>query len=485
VASSRLILIAGASGYVGGRLLKRLEAEGRSLRCLARRPEHLAARVAATTEVVAADVRDRASLTRALEGVDTAYYLVHAMGEKSAAFASEERLGAINFGDAAHVAGVRRIVYLGGLADPADSLSAHLRSRLEVGEVLRQSGVPVVEFRASIIIGSGSLSFELVRSLVERLPLMICPRWVATQAQPIAIEDVLAYLVAAADLPQGPGRVYEIGGAEVVSYGDVMREYARQRGLKRVLIPVPFLTPFLSSLWLGLVTPVFAHVGRKLIAGVSNPSVVRDPAALADFAVRPRGLAQAISRAISNEDRELAETRWSDSLGSAGRQRTWAGVRFGTRLVDSRTVDVPVGVASAFAPIRRIGGANGWYAANLLWRIRGYIDLLAGGVGMRRGRRDPEELRVGDHVDSWRVEAYEPNRRLRLAAEMKLPGRAWLEFEVEGDDRSSTIRQTAVFDPVGLSGLAYWYALYPAHALVFSGMLEALAARSRRERRRS
>jgi hypothetical protein len=338
--------------------------------------------------------------------------------------------------------------------------------------------VPVTELRASIILGSGSLSFELIRALVERLPVMLCPRWVRTPAQPIAIEDVLAYLLAALDLPEGGDGIFEIGGADRTSYAGVMQEYARQRRLRRVLVPVPLLTPRLSSLWLGLTTPVYARVGRKLIESVVNETTVHDDRALAVFPIRPMGLRQAIARAIANEDREYAETRWSDAISSAGMLPSWGGMRFGSRLVDSRTVHVPYPPAVAFAPVKRIGGVAGWYYGDWLWRVRGFLDLLVGGVGLRRGRRHPQDLAVGDALDFWRVEAYEPDRRLRLAAEMKLPGRAWLEFEVAPEAGGAMIRQTAVFDPVGLLGLAYWYGIYPLHARVFAGMLRGIAARA-------
>jgi hypothetical protein len=339
----------------------------------------------------------------------------------------------------------------------------------------------VIEFRASIIIGSGSLSFELIRTLVQKLPIMIWPRWVSTPAQPIAIEDVLEYLTAAIEQTGSENRVFEIGGPDRVSYGDVMLEYARQRGLKRWTIPVPFLSPRLSSLWLGLVTPVYARIGRKLVESLRNPTVVRnDEAAKAFPDIAPRGLKDCIARALANEDREIAATRWSDAISSAGRPRRWGGVRFGSRLVDSRAVDVDVSAERAFEPIRRIGGKTGWYFANWLWGIRGFLDLLVGGVGMRRGRRDPETIAVGDTIDFWRVEAYEPNRRLRLSAEMKLPGRAWLEFEVTESASSTTIRQTAVFDPVGLLGLMYWYGIFPLHRLVFSGMLRGIVRAAKR-----
>lgn len=477
---SGLILVTGGTGYIGGRLLKALEAGRRPVRCLARRPDFLQARVGPGTEVVAGDCLDRSTLRSAMAGVHTAYYLVHSMGS-AGKFEEQDRIAAQNFAEAARESGVQRIIYLGGLGEVSPSLSSHLRSRQEVGQLLRQSGLPVIEFRASIVIGSGSLSFEMIRALVQRLPVMICPRWVSVKAQPIAIEDVVEYLVQALDLPLDGNRVFEIGGADQVSYGDIMREYAKQSGLRRVMISVPVLTPRLSSLWLGLVTPIYARVGRKLIDSLRNPTLVKNPSALETFPIRPRGLREAIERASRNEDQEFAESRWSDALSSAGPQHSWGGVRLGTRIVDSRTAEVSAPPQLAFQPIRRIGGSNGWYFANLLWRIRGVLDLLVGGVGLRRGRRDPEDLTVGDTLDFWRVEAFEPDRRLRLQAEMKLPGRAWLEFEVVGDSPRSIIRQTAVFDPRGLSGLVYWYALYPIHRWIFSGMLRRIAAASTRE----
>ena len=480
VTATPLVLLTGASGYVGGRLLTALEARGCRLRCLARRPAVLAARARPSTEIVAGDVLDRPSLDAAMRGVDVAYYLVHSMGS-AGSFEEDDRRAARNFGEAAKAAGVGRIIYLGGLGDTDERLSAHLRSRHEVGEVLRASGVPVLEFRASIIIGSGSLSFEMIRSLVERLPVMIMPKWVNVPAQPIAIDDVLQYLVLALELPAARCRIYEIGGADQVSYADIMRAYAAARGIRRRMISVPVLTPYVSSLWLGLVTPLYARIGRKLIESIIHSTVVRDAAALTVFPVRPMGINDAIRRAIASEDREFAETRWSDALSSSGAPPAWGGVRFGSRLVDSRTLRVAVPPDAAFAPIRRIGGRTGWYAWNWLWRLRGGLDLLAGGIGLRRGRRSATDLAVGDTVDFWRVERVE-GTLLRLAAEMKVPGRAWLEFEVTGDATGSTIRQTATFDPVGLLGRAYWYALYPIHQLVFGGMLRGIARAAVRER---
>ncbi len=468
-----LILLTGATGYVGGRLLKALEADGRQLRCMARRPEYLRARVGEGTEVVAGDVLQPDTLPAALRGVDTAYYLIHSMAT-SRHYATSDRMGAEAFALAAREAGVRRIIYLGGLGE-GDQLSKHLASRRQVGRILRESGVPTIEFRASIVIGSGSLSFELVRALVEKLPVMLTPRWVESPTQPIGVEDLVAYLVAALDLPEAGVVVYEVGGPDLVSYGDLMREYARLRGLRRAMIRIPALTPSLSGLWLGLVTPVYAPVGRELIEGVRNPTVVRDDRALRDFGIRPRGVREVLARALVNEDRGFAATRWSDALSSRRAGRGWGGVRFGSRRVDSRAVWVACPPEQAYRPISRIGGQVGWYYGDPLWRLRGLLDLAIGGPGLRRGRREADTLTPGDTVDFWRVEAVEPGRLLRLAAEMRLPGRAWLQFEVTPEAGGSLIRQTALFDPVGLRGLLYWYALWGIHRLVFAGMLRNIA----------
>jgi len=447
-----LVLIAGATGYVGGELLKSLLDAGCAVRCLARRPEALRAKAFPGLEVVEGDVLNSESIRTAMAGVGVAYYLVHSMGSNQS-FEEQDRTGAQNFADAARDAGVQRIIYLGGLGHSADQLSTHLRSRQEVGEILRSTGVPVIEFRASVVIGSGSLSFEMLRALVERLPVMIAPRWVSVDAQPIAIADLLAYLLAAMDHPIDASRIFEIGGSDRVSYGGMMREYSRQRGLKRLVISVPLLTPRLSSLWLGLVTPLYMRVGRKLIDSIRHSTVVEDPSALAEFGIRPCGFREAISVAIHADTTNLK--------------------------TDSRRIHVNASRADAFTPIRRIGGAGGWYYANWLWQLRGWMDKLVGGVGMRRGRRDPDSLCVGDVVDCWRVEAIEPDHLLRLVAEMKLPGRACLEFEVTADSIGSVIRQTASFDPLGLLGRAYWYSVLPFHFFVFRGMLQGIAARSK------
>lgn len=443
-----LILVTGATGYVGGKLVPALLNRGLRVRCMVRNPAAFDPGLAAGVEVVPGDVRDPAAVRKALDGVDVAYYLVHSMASPGS-FEDEDRKAARVFGEAARSAGVRRIIYLGGLGAGGDALSAHLRSRQEVGDILRQSGVQVIEFRASIVIGSGSLSFEMIRALVERLPVMIAPRWVSAPAQPISIEDLLSYLVGALESPWSESRIFEIGGADRVSYGDLLHEYARQRGLKRLIISVPVLTPRLSSLWLGLVTPLYVRVGRKLIDSIRHATVVEDDSALREFPIRPCGHREAIARALQDVSRGL--------------------------LRDVRTVRVQAPPEAAFEPIRRIGGATGWYYANWLWSLRGLLDRMVGGVGLRRGRSHEETVGEGDKVDFWRVESVESNRRLRLAAEMRLPGRAWLEFEVEPDGDGSIIRQTALFDARGLLGRLYWYTVFPLHQIVFAGMLRGIA----------
>ncbi len=467
------ILLTGATGYVGGRLLATLRRDGLAVRCLVRRPDNLRAEPGPDLEVVQGDVLDAGSLGPALQGIETAYYLVHALaGGRD--FVADELRGARNFAAAARAAGVRQVIYLGGLVPPGE-LSAHLASRRDVGAILREEGPPTLEFRASIIIGSGSLSFEMIRALVQKLPVMITPSWTRRRAQPIAIEDVIAYLRASLDRPQERSEVVEIGGPDQVTYSELMRIFAEQRGLRRRLLSVPLLSPRLSSYWLGLVTPLQARVGAKLVGSIRHDTVVTDPRALDLFPIRPRGVREAIRRAIEREDQRLAATRWCDALSSSQAPPRYGGVRFGSRLVDSREVVVAVPPVGAFAPIRRIGGEVGWYYGTWLWRLRGALDKLAGGPGMRRGRRDGEQLAVGDPLDFWRVRDHEPDRLLRLRAEMRLPGRAWLQFEVRPEAGGSRIRQTAIFDPRGLLGLMYWYALWPVHQFVFAGMLRRIA----------
>lgn len=467
------ILLTGATGYIGGRLLHRLQDSGRDrVRCLTRRPDALAPRTSTPIEAVAGDLLELESVRRAMRGVHTAYYLVHSM-DASGDFGELDRVAATNFARAAREAGLARIIYLGGLGS-GGALSSHLASRQEVGEILRSSGVPTIEFRASIVIGSGSASYEIVRALVETLPVMVTPRWVDTAAQPIAIEDVLEYLLAALDVG-GPGSaVFEIGGADRVTYADVMREYARQRRLRRRLLRSPLLTPRASRFFIARMTPVYGRIAAAMVESLRNETVVRCGAAAESFRLRPRGLRESIERALVNEDLEFAETRWSDALAPR-RAARWRGTTFGRRLVSSHVIRVARPPERAFVAIQRIGGRTGWYAADWFWLARGLLDRLRGGPGLRRGRPDQLRLRVGDPVDFWRVDRLEAGRLLRLAAEMRIPGRLWLQFEVDADDGGGArIRQTTVFDPAGYIGLAYWYLLCPIHQLVFRSMLRGI-----------
>jgi len=412
--------------------------------------------------------------------VHVAFYLVHSMaGGRD--FEQRDLQAARHFAHAAKQAGVHCIIYVGGLGDPTTDLSKHLRSRQETGDALRESGVPVTEFRAAIIVGSGSLSFEIIRYLTERLPVMICPRWLYTRAQPIAIRNVLDYLVAALNTPESAGRVIEIGGADVLTYGEMLRGYARARGLKRWLVPVPVLTPRLSSYWVHLVTPVPAAIAQPLIQGLRNDVVVRDDSAHQLFpGIQPMNYDAAVRLALANLDRGQVETAWSDAVASSQgdvipvQLTTQEGVILERR---QRVVAAPAEVV--FRTFTELGGTTGWLYLDSAWAIRGAIDRLLGGVGLRRGRRDPREVRAGDALDFWRVESVEPSRTLRLRAEMKVPGRAWLEFRVEPqNDCKSLLSQTAFFAPRGLAGLLYWYLLYPAHALIFRGLIHRLARRS-------
>ena len=417
-----------------------------------------------------------------MQGVEAAFYLVHSMAGGQD-FEERDVMAARHFATATKAAGVSRIIYLGGLGDPDTALSEHLRSRQETGVVLRESGVPVTEFRAPVIVGSGSLSFEIIRYLTERLPVMICPRWLYTRVQPIAIRNVLDYLVAALQVPASSGRIIEIGGAEVLTYGDLLRGYATARGLKRWLVPVPVLTPRLSSYWVHLVTPVPAVIARPLIQGLRNDVVVRDDLARRLFPeIQPLDYTTAVRLALANLETGQVETAWSDALSSS--QGDVAPVMFATQegiILERRQRLVRAPAAAVYRTFSRLGGETGWLCMDWAWTIRGFMDRLLGGVGVRRGRRDPEEVRVGDAVDFWRVEMVEPDRLLRLRAEMKVPGRAWLQFEVEPVDAgTSRLAQTAYFAPRGLAGLVYWYLLYPIHAVIFSGLARRIAARAER-----
>jgi uncharacterized protein YbjT (DUF2867 family) len=475
------ILVVGASGYVGGRLARRLIERGHHVRLASRDPRGLAERFP-DAEVIRIDLLDAATLPPALEGMDTAYYLAHSMDGGKHDFAQRDREAARAFATAARQAGVAHIIYLGGLGDPSSQLSKHLASRQQTGAELASYGVPVTEFRAAVIIGSGSASFELQRSLVEHLPVMITPRWVRTLCQPIAIRDVLEYLLAAAHHPERAG-IVEIGGPDVLSYADMMKTYARLRGMRRLLIRVPVLTPRLSSLWCSLVTPVPSSIARPLIEGLRNEVVVRDPGPAAAYEVETMPFESAVKRALERTGGEEIESTWFDSLGAPGAlDLDDEGAREGM-ILDRQRRRVAAPAAATFAEIERLGGTVGWPFANRLWRLRGWMDRIVGGPGMRLGRRDPQRVRVGDAVDYWRVEALRRPGLIRLRAEMKVPGRAWLQYEVIEGPQGSDLVQTTFFEPKGLSGIVYWYLLLPAHLFIFRGSIRELAKRAERSSR--
>ena len=470
------ILIVGASGYIGSRLVPILRERGHDLVLTSRDPRPLAARFP-DLPVVAADLLDAASLGGALRDIDVAYYLAHSMEGGERGFADRDLTAARNFGAAAGHAGVGRIVYLGGLGEDEPGLSRHLVSRHETGAELARHGVPVTEFRAAVIIGSGSASFEILRHLTERLPIMITPRWVKTRCQPIAIRDVLDYLVGALDHPDISG-IVEIGGPDVLSYGDMMRGYARLRGLRRLMIPVPVLTPRLSSYWVSLVSPVPSGIARPLIEGLRNEVVVRDAAPAAAFGLQPMPYVEALQRAIDRTGRRNVESTWFDSLDAPGTAGLSSLTSREGMIIEQRQRPIDASPERVFAEVERLGGETGWPYLNVLWRIRGLMDRAVGGVGMRLGRRDRDLLRVGDAVDFWRVEEIRRPELLRLRAEMKVPGRAWLQYEVIPDGPGCRLVQTAFFEPKGLPGLVYWYALYPIHGLIFRGTVRVLGERA-------
>ncbi|NIP30662.1 MAG: DUF2867 domain-containing protein [Candidatus Dadabacteria bacterium] len=472
------ILITGATGYIGSRLLKKLENSEYSICCLARKPEYLTSRVSKNIKVIKGDVLDKKSLEKALEDVDTAFYLVHSMGNTDS-FEELDRLGAENFGMAAEKMGVKRIIYLGGLGDSSKKLSNHLASRHETGEVLRNSSVQVIEFRSSVVIGAGSLSFEIIRALVEKLPIMTTPKWVYIKTQPILINDLLEYLKDSVELEVKENKIFEIGSDDVTTYGDLMQIYANHRGLKRYIIPVPVLTPWLSSLWLGLVTPVYARIGRKIINSLKYQTIITDHSAKRYFKIKTKSVSDAIKIALEEEEKEFHENDWLQSMSSTNTLKSWGGKKFGSRIVDTHSIATDIRAEKLFEPIKNIGGKNGWYCYNWIWKLRGYIDVAFGGVGIRRGRTNYNEIRIGDIIDWWRVEDYKENEYLKLFAEMKLPGRAWLEFRIEKLENKNVLQQTAIFDPIGLSGIFYWYLLYPLHELIFSGMIKNIVARAK------
>ncbi|PAU93483.1 NAD(P)-dependent oxidoreductase [Aliifodinibius salipaludis] len=481
-------LVTGVTGYIGGRLVPELLKKGYHVRVLSRDTDRLQGRPWINdVEVVEADVLEAETLPTALEHIDVAYYLIHSMsGKGSSEFHNRDVQAARNFGNIASQQNVDRIIYLGGLGDPDDQLSEHLASRQKTGSILRESGVSVTEFRAAVVVGSGSKSFEMVRYLTERVPIMICPSWVYSKVQPIAIRNVLQYLVSTIENPATEDEIIEIGGSSVITYADMMKIYAEVNGLKRILIPVPVLSPTLSSHWVHWMTPIPASLARPLIEGLKNDVVVQDDKTQNLFPeIKPLSYKRAVELAITRIDTDDVETTWNDALiSSKGDEepvilKTKEGLNIERRI---RTVNAsPQHVFETFASL---GGQKGWPAFQWAWKLRGIMDRLVGGVGFRRGRRHPTELRVGDALDFWRVEAIKPGELLRLRAEMKVPGRAWLEFQAKKEDKTTTkLVQTAYFAPKGLFGLLYWYGLYPFHSLIFSRMIEKLAQQAENNKR--
>ena len=481
MARSERILVTGATGYIGGRLVPRLLQEGYRVRVLVRSRVRVLSRPwSDQVEILTGDIFDPQTLAEVLAGVDSAYYLIHSLSQGSN-FHNLDLEAARAFGPAAQRAGVDRIIYLGGLGDPEGDLSRHLRSRQETGHALREGGVPVTEFRAAVIVGSGSISFEIIRYLVERLPIMICPRWVYSRIQPIAVQDVLEYLVGVLDTPASRGLTIEIGGKNVTTYKGLMLGYAEKRGLRRLLLPVPALTPRLSSYWVHWLTPIPSGITVALVEGLRNNVIVTDDLARTLFPhIEPQDYASAIGIVINDLDEGRIDTSWSDAVGTTPEQDQ--PVRLESRqgmIIERRRCRVAASAQAVYRVCTGIGAARGWYFANWTWRLRGMVDRLLGGAGLRRGRRHPDDLRIGDALDFWRVEDLKADRLVRLRAEMKLPGRAWLQFEVwEAQDGTTHLEQTAAFMPKGLTGLAYWYGLYPVHAWIFGGLAKAIARRA-------
>lgn len=468
------IAIAGATGYIGGRLAPKLLDAGYALRCLVRSPRKLEGRAWAQdprVEIRQVDLSGRPALARDLAECDSAFYLVHSMMSADPEYAKQDMVLALAFAGAAHDAGVARIIYLGGLGETGPELSEHLKSRRDVETALASAGVPVTVLRAAMIIGSGSASFEILRYLVQRLPVMVTPKWVSTPCQPIAIENVLTYLAGVLAAPETTGQVFDIGGQQILCYRDIMRIMAEELGLpRRWIIPVPFLSPRLSSRWINLITPLSANIARPLAEGLKNEVICREDRITQFVPQTLLDVRQAIRSALSQVRAHLVETNWS-MAGPMPGDPDWSG---GTVFRDVRQQRIPVPAWAVFRAVCRLGGPNGWNTS-WLWRLRGWLDQLAGGPGLRRGRRNPDSLRYGDALDFWRVVGIETDRSLSLRAEMRLPGEALLDFRMEANgDQECTLCQTALFEPRGLSGLLYWYAVVPFHDIVFRSMLAGL-----------
>ena len=481
------VLVCGATGYVGGRLVRRLLELGYRVRCLVRTPEKLQKfrwKEHPKLEVVEGDVGDSECLHHAFRDVDAAYYLVHSMIVAGDDYERRDQQLASNFARAAGQSDLKRIIYLGGLGETGPNLSRHLRSRREVATCLRQSGVPVTEFRAAMIIGSGSASFEILRYLTERLPIMVTPIWVRTKTQPIAIRDVLRYLTDCLDVSETANEILDIGSPDVVTYREMFGMMADHLELtRRLIVPIPILSPKLSSYWIGYVTPVSNSIARPLAEGLRNPTVCRNDRAVELMPGPLWSVDRAIEAAIGKVRSGDIETRWS-TAGAMPGDPDWAG---GALLEDRRQTQIDASPKQVFAAVKRIGGAHGYWGADFLWHLRGWMDQMVGGPGLRRGRRHPSELHFGETVDFWRVTGYEENRLLRLRAEMKLPGVAELRFEVEpieaSGDPKSLLKLHARFRPKGLFGLLYWYAVLPLHNIVFPLMLRGIRRQSQTRHR--
>jgi uncharacterized protein YbjT (DUF2867 family) len=478
---SNLILVTGATGYVGGRLVPRLLDAGYRVRCLVRDPGRLQGRSwLKRVEVVSGDALSKGSLLDAMQDVSAAYYLIHGkQGGKDSA--SRDLQVARNFAEAARDANVGRIIYLGELVDPTSDLSPYLRARHETGYILRYSSVPVTEFRAGMIVGSGSALFEMIRYLTEREPVLVCPAWFYSEAQPIAIRDVLFYLIEALKVPESVGRMIEIGGPTRLTYADMLLEYAKERRLKRRLIRTPFYVPRLSAYWVHMVTPIHWRVVLPLIEGLRARLIVRDGAAKNLFPqIKPIDFPTAVHLALGRIQRDNVETSWSDALVTvAGDIKPYQFVVEEGMYVETRQQLLDLSPQDVFRSYTGIGGERGWLYMDWSWALRGWMDKAVGGVGLRRGRRHPDDIRAGESLDFWRVEEVQKDRLMRLRAEMKLPGKAWLQFESEPKNGKTLLTVTAYFAPHGLFGFLYWYAMWPFHKFIFDGLARHVASRAR------